>query len=179
VATEPAATEAEATEAEATEAEATEAEATEPAATKAARSSGPEPPVTPEPAPQPVKPRVLILDDEPVIRELLRRALNSAGMEPHPFQDGAQALDGVQQMLFDVMLIDHRMAGMSGTDFYKLAVETRPELARRAIFMSGDVLNLELSGFAVERGIRLVAKPFETSQVVAAVREALRESGQG
>jgi PAS domain S-box-containing protein len=159
------------------------------AAPKAARSkaagSKPEPktaepkaaePKTAEPAP---RPRVLILDDEPVIRELLRRALNSAGMEPHPFQDGAQALDGVQQILYDAMLIDHRMAGMSGTDFYKLAVETRPELARRAIFMSGDVLNSELAGFAVERGIRLIAKPFEPSQVVAAVRETLQETGVG
>jgi PAS domain S-box-containing protein len=143
----------------------------------------PEPKAKPKPEPraaEPVaKPRVLILDDEPVIRELLRRALNSAGMEPHPFQDGAQALDGVQQILFDAMLIDHRMAGMSGTDFYKFAVETRPELARRAIFMSGDVLNSELAGFAVERGIRLIAKPFEPSQVVAAVRETLQESGAG
>ena len=128
--------------------------------------------------PEPPRPHILVLDDEPVIRELLRRALKNAGMECHPFQDGAQALDGVQEIAFDVMLIDHRMAGMSGTEFYDLAVSSRPELARRAIFMSGDVLNPDLKGFATERGIRLVQKPFETEQVIAAVREALVAAGR-
>jgi two-component system NtrC family sensor kinase len=74
---------------------------------------------------------------------------------------------------FDAMLIDHRMAGMSGTEFYEAAVEYRPELADRAIFMSGDVLNPDLRGFATQRGIRLLAKPFDIDAVVRIVREVL------
>ena len=97
-------------------------------------------------------------------------------MDCQPAQDGAQALDGVRDTEFDVMLIDHRMAGMSGTEFYEAAVEFRPEMAERAIFMSGDVLNPDLLGFANQRGIRLLAKPFDIDAVIRVVREALADA---
>ncbi len=72
------------------------------------------------------------------------------------------------------MLIDHRMAGMSGTEFYEAAVKIRPELAKRAVFMSGDVLNPDLRGFATRHGVRLLAKPFDIDAVTRVVRDALR-----
>jgi PAS domain S-box-containing protein len=121
----------------------------------------------------PPRPRVLALDDEPAIRSFLGKVLSGAGMECVPFQDGAEALEGVREGRFDVMLIDHRMAGMSGTEFYDAAIAIRPELARRAVFMSGDVVNPDLRGFATQREVRLLAKPFDIDAVVRVVREAL------
>jgi PAS domain S-box-containing protein len=126
-----------------------------------------------EPRPETRRPRVLALDDEPSIRAFLRKAITMAGMDCAPFQDGAQALEGIRDSDFDVMLVDHRMAGMSGTEFYEAAVEFRPGLAGRVIFMSGDVLNPELRGFATQRGIRLLAKPFDIDAVIRVVREVL------
>jgi DNA-binding NtrC family response regulator len=138
-------------------------------------------PADPRPDPSARKPRILALDDEPSIRSFLRKALVVAGMDCVPFPDGAQALRGVRETDFDVMLIDHRMAGMSGTEFYEAAIGVRPELARRAVFMSGDVLNPDLRGFATQRDIRLLAKPFDIDAVVQVVREVLvaadREAG--
>jgi len=134
------------------------------------------PPVPPpgdaEATPRP-KPRVLVLDDESSIRAFLRTALMRAGMECTVFADGVHALEGLREVDYDVMLIDHRMAGMSGTEFYQEAVDYRPELAERAVFMSGDVLNPDLRGFAAERGIRLLAKPFDIDAVIRVVRETL------
>jgi PAS domain S-box-containing protein len=123
------------------------------------------------------KPRVLALDDEPSIRAFLRKALAAAGIDCEPVQDGPSALEILRHTSFDVMLIDHRMAGMSGTEFYEAAIEARPELAERAIFMSGDVLNPDLRGFATERGLRLLAKPFDIDAVVRVVREVLATLG--
>ncbi len=117
--------------------------------------------------------RILALDDEPSIRAFLKKVLAAAGMDCDPFQDGAQALEGLRDTTYDVMLIDHRMAGMSGTEFYDAAIEFRPELAKRAVFMSGDVLNPDLRGFATRRGIRLLAKPFDIDAVIRVVREAI------
>jgi PAS domain S-box-containing protein len=128
---------------------------------------------TPAPIPAAHRPLVLALDDEPSIRAFLRKALAAAGMECLPFQDGVQALDSLRETNFDVMLIDHRMADMSGTEFYEAAVAFRPELAKRAIFMSGDVLNPDLRGFATQRGIRLLAKPFDIDAVIRIVRETV------
>ncbi len=149
----------------------------EPAAEQQAAAASTAPAATAAPtAPSTRPPRVLALDDEPSIRAFLRKALTAAGMECMPFQDGAQALDGVRDTEFDVMLIDHRMAGMSGTEFYDAAVELRPELAQRAVFMSGDVLNPDLRGFATLRGVRLLAKPFDIDAVIRVVREALADA---
>ena len=101
----------------------------------------------------------------------------AADMDCMPVADGGSALDALRYIAFDVMLIDHRMAGMSGTEFYEAAVQFRPELARRAIFMSGDVLNPDLSTFATQRQIRLLAKPFDIDAVIRIVRETLETAG--
>ena len=136
------------------------------------------PAVKPAPGGETRKPRILVLDDEPSIRVFLTKALKNAGMECAPFADGASAWDSLRSMGdYDVMLIDHRMAGMSGTEFYEAAVQLRPELANRAVFMSGDVLNPDLRGFATQRGIRLLAKPFDIDAVIRIVRESLAASG--
>jgi hypothetical protein len=70
------------------------------------------------------------------------------------------------------------MAGMSGTEFYEAAVAARPEMAQRAVFMSGDVLNPDLRGFATQRGIRLLAKPFDIDTVIRVVREAVTAANE-
>jgi len=121
---------------------------------------------------------VLALDDEPSIRAFMRKALSRRRNGLPALPDGAQALEGLRETAFDVMLIDHRMAGMSGTEFYEAAVEFRPELARRAIFMSGDVLNPDLRGFATQRGIRLLAKPFDIDAVIRIVKEARADADE-
>ena len=63
------------------------------------------------------------------------------------------------------MLCDHRMAGMAGTEVFDAIVAVRPELQRRFVFMSGDVLNPELTAFVEGRGIGLLAKPFDRETV--------------
>jgi CheY-like chemotaxis protein len=130
-------------------------------------------------APAPTKPttrrpRILVVDDEPSIRAFLNRALTAVGMECLGYEDGASAWEGIREIGdFDAMLIDHRLVGMSGTEFFQAAVELRPEMASRAIFMSGDVLNPDLHGFATQRGIRLLAKPFDVEAVIATVRKLI------
>ena len=58
----------------------------------------------------------------------------------------------VREIPFDAVLCDHRMAGMAGTEVFDAIVAVRPELERRFVFMSGDVLNPELT--CVRRGAR-------------------------
>jgi two-component system NtrC family sensor kinase len=123
----------------------------------------------------PSTPRVLVLDDEASIRDFLARILSRAGYEPVVAADGLTALEVVRSDPPDAILCDHRMAGMTGTAFHEAVAELHPELARRFVFMSGDVLNPELRDFAVERGIVLLAKPFDIDTVgrtVARILEA-------
>ena len=123
--------------------------------------------------------RVLVLDDEPSIRAFLARVLASAGYEGVIASDGPEAIDEVRAGDFAAILCDHRMAGMTGTEVYEAIVALRPELARRFVFMSGDVLNPELRGFASERGIALLAKPFDIDTVRRTVHDVVEASQRG
>ena len=71
------------------------------------------------------------------------------------------------------ILCDHRMAGMSGTEFHDEVSRIAPDLAPRFAFMSGDVLNPELQSFAQARGVHLLAKPFDLATVEAIVSTLL------
>lgn len=117
--------------------------------------------------------RVLVLDDEPAIREFLARVLRRAGYEPLVAADGAAALDVVRGDPPDAILCDHRMAGMSGTAFHAAVAAIEPALARRFVFMSGDVLDPELREFALDRGIVLLAKPFDIDGVTRTIARVL------
>jgi PAS domain S-box-containing protein len=128
------------------------------------------------PASVPARPQVLALDDEPSIRKLLCAALDRAGIDCVAYEKGPDALAGLRASDFNVMLVDHRLKDMMGTEFYEAAIKTRPEVASRAVFMSGDVLNPELVEFARARGIRLLAKPFDIDTVIRVVRETLAAS---
>jgi two-component system NtrC family sensor kinase len=142
----------------------------------------PSPDVAPQPpveAPPPAAPaaertptaqaRILVLDDEPSIREFLGRVLARSGYEPVLATTGQAALEVVVADPPAAILCDHRMAGMNGTEFHAAVVARNPELGRRFAFMSGDVLNPELRDFATEHGVLLLAKPFDIATVAAMV----------
>lgn len=119
-------------------------------------------------------PRILILDDERSIGMLLDRWLRASGYEPTVATTGAEAIDLVRRTPFDAILCDHRMAGMAGTEVFDAIVAVRPELERRFVFMSGDVLNPELSAFVARRGVGLLSKPFDLDAVRTTLEAVLR-----
>ncbi len=109
--------------------------------------------------------RVLVVDDEPAIREFLARILRRGGYEVTLASDGPSAIEIVRNGPPDAILCDHRMVGMSGIAFHEAVTAIDPGLARRFVFMSGDVLNSELRAFALARGISVMAKPFDIESV--------------
>ena len=117
--------------------------------------------------------RVLVVDDEAAIRAFLARILRRSGYEPIVAAEGAAALEMIRTDPPDAILCDHRMAGMNGTAFHDAVAAVEPELARRFVFMSGDVLDSELRDFALERGIVLLAKPFDIDGVTRTVAAVL------
>jgi CheY-like chemotaxis protein len=148
--------------------------ASEPASAAAAPSRAAAPAAPPE-----RRLRVLVLDDEPAIREFLGRVLARNGHEPILAETGATALQIVRTDPPDVILCDHRMAGMNGTEFHAAVMEIAPRLAGRFAFMSGDVLNPELREFADARGVHLLAKPFDIAAVGAIVSTLVAGSAGG
>ena len=118
--------------------------------------------------------RVLILDDERSIGMLLEKWLRTSGYAPTVAYSGAEAIRLVRETPFDAVLCDHRMVGMAGTEVFDAIVTLRPELERRFVFMSGDVLNPELQGFVARRHVGLLAKPFDLDTVRRTLEAVLR-----
>jgi CheY-like chemotaxis protein len=130
-------------------------------------------PVAAEPAlPRPGGPaaRVLVIDDERSVRELLVDILQSAGHVPLVAADGASGLAMLERVgPLDLALIDLGLPGMSGWDLAARMRAKRPALPLVLITGWGDRLDpAELD----RSGIReVIAKPFRTEQVLRVVTD--------
>src|SRR5262245_1184181 len=95
------------------------------------------------------KPKVLIVDDDPHIREVVRFALDQAGMDPSEAKDGADGLHQALTTKFDLIMLDITMPEMDGTEVCK---RLRQKSNVPIVFMSSrddeldKVLGLELGG---------------------------------
>jgi DNA-binding response OmpR family regulator len=112
--------------------------------------------------------RVLVIDDEPAIRQLLSRALTGHGFEVDAAADGTAGLDMVGRGSYDVVLLDVVMPGTPGTDVLPRVLERCP--GQNVIMLSalGDprvkVRCLELGA------VDYVTKPFTLAELVARLR---------
>ncbi len=121
---------------------------------------------------------ILVLDDEKSIAEMLAEMLGLLGYTARVSHSGAQALELIEKEHFDLVISDFRMPGMNGRQFYEQALRKRPELARRIIFLTGDVVNEETQEFLKSMGNPHIAKPFSLSAVKTVVSEVIHGKGQ-
>ncbi len=104
--------------------------------------------------------RMLIVDDEPVILELLCQILETEGHEVVTCEEATAALQEVRDGHFDVVFTDWRMPGMGGEEFYDILRQEKPELRGRVVFITGDTLDTEVVRAAERDGNCLLNKPF-------------------
>jgi excisionase family DNA binding protein len=122
----------------------------------------------------PDRPRILVVDDEPSIRELLTRTLALTEYDVEAVADGNTGLDRLRLAAYDLLIADLRMPGMDGLTLIREARRLHPGL--RVIIITGystessaiEAVNLAVVGYLV--------KPFRVPQVLSAVARALGES---
>ncbi len=118
--------------------------------------------------------RVLVVDDEPTLRDVQRRLLMRAGYQVVLASNGAAAMEILQREHVDLVISDLRMPGaMDGRALLAWLATEHPELAERSLVVTGDVGGV--IGELVLPSHRLINKPFPTSEYLAKVREALGE----
>ncbi len=117
------------------------------------------------------KATILVVDDDPHIREVVRFALRKAGFEVIEAHDGAQALERFAADSPDLLVLDIMMPEMDGTDVCR---EIRKTSRTPIIFLSSRdeeidrILGLELGGDDY------ITKPFSPRELVARIRAVLR-----
>jgi CheY-like chemotaxis protein len=111
--------------------------------------------------------RLLVVDDEPQVLEVLAAYLSGDGHEVTTARDGREALEKFRRASFDVVLLDRAMPGMSGDQLAGLLKSARP--SQPVIMVSGFGAMMESAGEAPPTVDRVVSKPVTLQQL----REAL------
>jgi len=115
--------------------------------------------------------RILVVDDDPQLRKLLRRGLGHPAHEIDDALDGRTAIDALDRKQYEVVLTDLRMAGADGLAVLKktLTIQPRPAL----ILMSGHG-TIEVAVDAIKAGaFDFVQKPFEIEHMRLKIERAL------
>ncbi len=122
--------------------------------------------------------QILVLDDEKSIAEMLGEMLDLLGYKSTLCMTGAQALEMIDQQEFDAVISDFRMPVMNGRQFYEAVMKKNPDLARRIVFLTGDLVNEETQAFLKSTGNPHLAKPFNLARVKATVAQAIQGADQ-
>jgi DNA-binding response OmpR family regulator len=121
--------------------------------------------------------RVLVVDDEDNIVELLSVSLKFQGFEVHTATNGASALDLAREVKPDAVILDVMMPGMDG--FGVLRRLRADGIDAPALFLTArDSLQDKIAGLTLG-GDDYVTKPFSLEEVVARLRVILRRTGKG
>ncbi len=118
--------------------------------------------------------RILVVDDEAVIREALRRILESDGHETICVSSGYTALEKVQEQTFNLVITDLKMPGMNGIEVLKSIKVLQPSVP---IIIITGYATVETAVDAIKQGaFDYLAKPFTPKQVKELAQRALEHS---
>lgn len=117
-------------------------------------------------------PQILVVDDEPEMRSLLREIIQTYHFVPLEAAKATEAMAHMEKYRVDLVLLDIHMQGASGVDLLK--VMRRRHLKIPVIIISGFVteeLAAELSEFTV---VGIVAKPFTPKRIVEEIQKVVK-----
>jgi len=125
--------------------------------------------------PKVAKAKILVVDDEATVRDLLKRTLEEEGHEVECVDNAEDALELVQKKRYSLILLDVKMPGMSGPELYQRMNKITKSLARRVVFVTGDVIGTSTQEFLKRTKARYIAKPFEVEQMKKEINSILAE----
>ncbi len=124
---------------------------------------------------KPVEAKILVVDDEPEIRELLSMVLSKEGYEVETTGNAVDVLEKLKGKQFDLILLDIKIPGMSGIDLYRHLEETTPSTAKNIIFITGDVIGANTRDFLAKVEAPYITKPFNIRQLKEDIDHILRK----
>ncbi len=120
------------------------------------------------------RPRVLVVDDEPLMARAVQRALNDefdVRVELSAVKARERLASGER---FDLILSDLMMPEMTGADLFRWMEQECPDQAARVLFVTGGSHEEALQQFLQTVSDRVVSKPFDRQQLVTRMRALLR-----
>ena len=127
------------------------------------------PGASPSASPGP-KGRLLLIDDEPMIGNLIQRSLQKS-WDVTWLASGVDALECVKKDAFDVIVCDLMMPVMDGMQFAAELAELNPALRARTMFLTGGAINDASEQFLARPDVCYLSKPFSMRDFDAALRK--------
>lgn len=115
--------------------------------------------------------RVLVVDDEESITDLITEILTREGCEVVAVTAGELALQKIQEEAYDLIVCDLRMPGMDGREVYNQVKQIKPQLTRHFLFLTGDISD-ETLAFLEGADRPYLMKPFTRETLMEALERA-------
>ncbi len=117
--------------------------------------------------------KVLIIEDDEVLRQLLIDVLSDQGYHIEATETGEEGLNTMEQDVFDIILLDINLPGMDGMDVLRLAPARQPDAQVVMMTAFGTV---DTAVEAMKQGaFDYINKPFSTDELILTIRRALEE----
>jgi CheY-like chemotaxis protein len=113
--------------------------------------------------------RILVVDDERAVRDLISDALSIEGHDVHTAENGKEALQLIGQHRYDLVFCDLRMPEMDGQALYEEVQRDHPQVLKRIVFVTAQANSADYGPFLRTTGIPVIEKPFTLSQLRQAV----------
>jgi PAS domain S-box-containing protein len=119
------------------------------------------------------KARILVVDDESVIRQFMRQVLTEQGHIVETIDNAASALKMVKAKRYRLILLDIKMPGMNGVELYKEFQKIAPSLTKRVVFITGDVMGKRTISFLNKTKTPYMMKPFDAKELKTEINRIL------
>ena len=121
--------------------------------------------------------RILVVEDEPTVAQLIADVLSEEGYLVETILDSRQGLDLARARRYDLVICDLRMPHLDGRAFYWQLVHDESPLQHRLIFVTGDTLAPRTVDFLQKCCLPYLAKPFLVEELKDVVARGLRGTG--
>ena len=120
-------------------------------------------------------PKILVVDDDPAINEMLTIVLEAEGFQTSSVTDGAEAVPAFRSFDPDLILLDLMLPGMNGIDICR---EIRKETAVPVVLLTAKTDTVDVV-LGLESGADdYITKPFKPKELVARIRARLRRTDE-
>ena len=120
--------------------------------------------------------KILVVDDEAAILTFLRRLLTDMGHSVETINNADTALERLKTERYSLILLDIKLPGMSGIELYRHIEEIAPSLARRVMFITGDIMEGTTRDFLEKAGVPHITKPIDIEELKKMMNNALNQT---